>query len=121
MAYTDLFNTTIDTLEAKVATISGLPVIDNPQNAAGFINGFVLIQAPSFEAFNFNIAKMSFELMIVLPGQGNLAALRRGLQIAAGLMDLKIGVLTGRPSIADIGGVESPAYTISLDIQAQTA
>lgn len=121
MAYTDLFNTTIDTLKAKLQTVSGLPVVDNPQNAAGFANGFILMQAPSFEAFNFNIAKMTFDLQVILPAQGNLSVLRRGLEIAASLMALKIGVLSGRPGFVDIGGTESPAYIITLDIQAQTA
>lgn len=121
MAYTDLFNEAIDDLKATLLTVSGLPVIDNPQNAAGFVNGFVFIQAPSFEAFNYNIGKLTFELQIVLPGQGNLSALRRGLEIAAALLAKKIAVMSGRPSTVDIGGAESPAYSLTLVMQAQTA
>lgn len=121
MAYTDLFNEAIDDLKATLQTVSGLPVIDNPQNAAGFVNGFVLMQAPSFEAFNYNIAKLTFEIIIILPGQGNLSVLRRGLQIAAALMGLKIAVMSGRPASADIGGAETPAYSLTMVIQAQTA
>lgn len=119
MAYTDLFNEAFDQLKTTLQTVSGLPVVDNPQNAAGFANGFVLIQAPSFQAFNFNVAKLSFEIQIILPPQGNLSVLRRGLQIAAALMALKIGVLSGRPGMVEIGGTESPAYLITLDMEAQ--
>lgn len=121
MAYTDLFNEAIDDLKATLQTVSGLPVVDNPQNAAGFVNGFVLMQAPSFESFNYNIAKLTFELLIVLPAQGNLSTLRRGLQIAASLMALKIAVMSGRPAVADIGGADSPAYALTVVLQAQTA
>lgn len=121
MPYTDLFNEAIDDLKATLETVSGLPVVDNPQNAAGFVNGFVLIQAPSFEAFNYNIAKVTFELLIILPAQGNLSTLRRGLEIAAALLAKKIAVISGRPATADIGGVESPAYALTLSLQAQTA
>ena len=119
MAYTDMFNVAFDKLKTSLATVSGLPVVDNPQNAAGFANGFVLIQAPSFQAFNFNVAKLSFEIQIILPPQGNLSVLRRGMQIAAALMALKIGVLSGRPGMVEIGGTESPAYLITLDMEAQ--
>lgn len=120
MSYTDLFNVSIDNLKASLEGVTGLPVVNNPQNAAGFVNGFILMQAPSFIASNYNSAKMSFELQIVLPGQGNLAALRRGLQIAASLMALKIGVLSGRPGVVEIGGGEQPAYIIAIDLLAQT-
>ena len=119
MAYTDLLNVAFDQVKTSLQGVSGLPVVDNPQNAAGFANGFVLIQAPSFQAFNFNVAKVSFEIQIVLPAQGNLSALRRGMQIAAALMALKIGVLSGRPGVVDLGGTESPAYIITLDMEAQ--
>lgn len=119
MAYTDQFNVAFDKVKASLQTVSGLPVIDNPQNAAGFANGYVLIQAPSFQAFNFNVTKLSFEIQIVLPPQGNLSALRRGMQIAAALMALKIGVLSGRPGMVEIGGTEAPAYLITLDMEAQ--
>jgi len=120
MPYTDLFNTTITTVKDKLEQVAGLAVIDNPQNAAGMVNGFVLMQAPSFEAFNANVATVTFELQIVLPGQGNLAALQAGLDIAADLMDLNIAVLSGRPSAVEIGGAESPAYTLTFRIGATT-
>jgi len=119
MSYTDLFNVAFDQVKTSLATVANLPVVDNPQNAAGFANGFVVLQAPSFQAFNFNVAKLSFEIQIVLPGQGNQSALRRGMQIAASLMALKIGVLSGRPGVVDLGGTESPAYLITLDMEAQ--
>ena len=79
-----------------------------------------MIQAPTFEAFNYNVATMTFELHIVLPGQGNLAALQRGLQIASQLMALNIAVLSGRPVMVDMGGAESPGYALTFNIGTST-
>lgn len=117
MAYTDLFNEAIDDLAATLGTITGLPVVTDPRN---ILPGCVLLQAPTFEAFNYNIVKMTFPVMIIGSGYGNLDALRALLSVAAKLLAKQVAVLDGRPDVAIIGGTEQPAYTCTISLQAQT-
>ena len=118
MAYTDLFNEALDDLAATLTTITGLPVVTDPRN---ILPGCVLLQAPSFDAFNYNIVKMTFPLMVISSGPGNLDALRQLLGINAQLLAKNVAVLDGRPATAVIGGTEQPAYELTVSIQAQTA
>jgi hypothetical protein len=118
MAYTDLFNVTLDNLAAKLAEISGLQVVTYPRNLQP---PCVFIDAPSFEAFNYNIAKMVFPCIILTMGPSNLDALRPALEIAAALLNKQVAVTDGNPSNTMIGGVEYPSYSINISIQAQTA
>lgn len=117
MAYTDLFNEALDDLRTTLATISGLPVVTDPRN---ILPGCVLIEAPTFDAFNANIVRMVFPCTIIGSGPGNLDALRLVLSIAAKLLAKNVAVLDGRPSTAVIGGTEQPAYAVNIALQAQT-
>ena len=56
VAFTDLFNECLDDLAAKLATISGLQVVTDPRN---LVPPCVFIDAPTFQAYNGNIVKMS--------------------------------------------------------------
>jgi hypothetical protein len=118
MAYTDLFNETIDDLAATLATISGLRVVTDPQQ----INPpCVFLDAPSFEAWNYNIVKMNFPVRIFSLGPSNLDALRNILSICAQLLAKNVAITDGRPVSVIIGGQEFPAYDVSIPIQAQTS
>lgn len=117
MAYTDLFNEAIDDLAATLGTITGLRVVTDPRYVAP---NCVFIDAPSFEAWNYNIAKMTFPVQVVGMGPGNLDALRPVLAICAQLMAKNVAVTVGRPTVLDIGGTMVPAYDLTIDLQAQT-
>lgn len=117
MAYTDLFNEAIDDLAATLGTISGLRVVTDPRNVAP---NCVFIDAPSFEAWNYNIAKMMFQVQVIGMGPGNLDALRPVLAICAQLLAKNIAVVSGRPTALDIGGAQVPAYDLTIALQAQT-
>ena len=117
MAYTDLFNEALDDLAATLATISGLPVVTDPRN---ILPGCVLIQAPTFQAFNWNIVRMVFPATVISSGPGNLDALRQLLSISAQLLTKNVAVLDGRPTVANIGGTEQPAYELSIAMEANT-
>ena len=117
MAYTDLFNVTLDNLAAQLTTISGMRVVTDPRNLQP---PCVFIDAPSFEAFNYNIAKMDFPCIILGIGPSNLDALRPALELAAKLLNKNVAVTDGNPSNTMIGGVEYPSYSINISIQAQT-
>ncbi len=118
MAYTDLFNVTLDNLAAELTEISGLRVVTDPRNLQP---PCVFLDAPSFEAFNYNIAKMVFPCIILTMGPSNLDALRPALEIAAALLNKQVAVTDGNPSNTMIGGVEYPSYSINISVQAQTS
>lgn len=118
MAYTDLFNVTLDNLASTLETISGLKVVTDPRNLQP---PCVFLDAPSFDAFNYNIAKMVFPCIILTLGPSNLDALRPALAIAAQLLNKQVAVTDGNPSNTMIGGVEYPSYSVNISVQAQTA
>jgi hypothetical protein len=118
MAYTDLFNETLDDLLATLGTITGLRVTADPR----FINPpCVFVDAPSFDAWNGNIVKMQFPIRIVGNGPGDLNNLRNLMSLAAKLLDKNIGILNGRPTVVTVGGQDYATYDLQINIQGQTA
>ena len=116
MAYTDLFNETLDDLLATLGTITGLRVTADPR----FINPpCVFVDAPSFDAWNGNIVKMTFPIRVFSLGPTNLDVLRSILSICAQLMAKNVAVTDGRPVSVVIGGQEFPAYDLTIPLQAQ--
>lgn len=116
VAYTDLFNECLDDLSARLAAISGVVVVTDPRNLQP---PCVFIDAPTFEAYNSNIVKMTYPVRVITLGPGNLDAQRSLMNLAAKLLTAGVGVIDGRPTIALIGGAEMPAYDLTISIQAQ--
>lgn len=116
MPYTDMFNEGLDDLADTLATITGYPVVTDPRN----INPpCVLLGAPAFDSWNYNIAKLTFPVTLIGSGPGNLDALRVLLQMAAKLMAKNVAVTSGRPTVMAVGGAEFPAYDLQIPIQVQ--
>ena len=116
VAFTDLFNEALDDLTATLTAVSGLQVVNDPRN---LVPPCVFIDAPSFDAFNYNIVKLMFPVKIITLGPANLDAQRSLLNLASKVITKKIGVTAGRPTIAIIGGSELPAYDLTITLQAQ--
>ena len=116
VAFTDLFNEALDDLTATLVAVSGLQVVNDPRN---LVPPCVFIDAPSFDAFNYNIVKLMFPVKIITLGPANLDAQRSLLNLASKVITKKIGVTDGRPTIAIIGGSELPAYDLTITLQAQ--
>ena len=106
-AYTDLFNEALDDLTATLTAVSGLQVVNDPRN---LVPPCVFIDAPSFDAFNYNIVKLMFPVKIITLGPANLDAQRSLLNIMSKVLAANIAVTDGRPITTIIGGVEYPSY-----------
>ena len=119
-AYTDLFHEAIDDLSATLNAVTGLKVVTDPRNILPGTNA-ALLGAPSFTAWNANIAKMTFPVQLISLGPSNLDALRSLLSTAAKLLNANVAVTDGHPISLEIGGVMYPAYELSISLQAQTA
>lgn len=117
MAYTDLFNEAIDDLRTTLATISGLPVATDPRHVT---TSCVFIDAPSFDAWNYNIVRLDFPVKVIGSGPGNLDALRDILAIVAKVLAKNVAVKSGQPTVTSIGGQDYPSYDLTISMQAQT-
>jgi len=118
VAFTDLFNEALDDLTATLTAVSGLQVVQDPRN---LVPPCAFIDAPSFEALNYNIVKMTFPVRVITLGPNNLDAQRSLLNLASKVLAANVGLTDGRPTIAMIGGADYPAYDLTITMQAQTA
>ena len=117
VAFTDLFNEALDDLTATLTAVSGLQVVNDPRN---LVPPCVFIDAPSFDAFNYNIVKLMFPVKIITLGPANLDAQRSLLNIMSKVLAANIAVTDGRPTTTLIGGAEYPSYEVTANVQAQT-
>ena len=117
-AFTDLFKEALDELSAFLGTVTGLQVVTDPRN---LVPPCVMLGAPSFTAFNYNIVKMTFPLQIISLGPSNLDAMRSLLNTASKVLTKNVAITAGRPTTLEIGGVMLPAYELTAEMQAQTA
>ena len=62
MPGTGLINEALDDLQTTLATITGVPAVRDPRNITP---GCVLIGAPSFTAWNYNIVELSVPCTII--------------------------------------------------------
>jgi hypothetical protein len=118
VAFTDLFNEALDDLTATLTAVSGLQVVNDPRN---LVPPCVFIDAPSFDAFNYNIVKLMFPVKIITLGPANLDAQRSLLNIMSKVLAANVAVTDGRPTTTLIGGAEYPSYEVTANVQAQTA
>jgi hypothetical protein len=115
--YTDLFNTCLDTLSSTLSTVTGLQVVTDPRN---LVPPCVLIGAPSFTAFNYNAVRMTYPLQIVTLGPSNLDAMRSLLNMCALILSKNVAVTEGNPTTLEIGGVNLPAYNLTVEMRSST-
>lgn len=118
MAGTGLINEALDDLKTTLGTLTGIPIVRDPRNITP---GCVLIGAPSFTAFNYNIVELDIPCVIISSGPGNQDALDQLLSIVASVLGKNVAVTDGRPTSVNIGGVDAPAYELTVKMQAQTA
>jgi hypothetical protein len=118
MSWPDLFNEGIDDLATTLGTISGLRVVTNPKD----INPpCVFINAPSIDAWNYNIARMEVPVDVVTLGPASLDALRDILAIVAKLLDKNVAVTSATPAVFEVGSQTYASYRVIIPMQVQTA
>ena len=117
MAGTGLINEALDDLKTTLSTLTGIPVVRDVRNITP---GCVLIGAPTGRAFNYNIVDLEVPVVVISSGPGNQDALDQLLSIVALVMAKNVAVIDGRPTQVTIGGVDAPAYEMTVKMQAQT-
>ena len=112
----DLFNEGLDDLATTLATITGLRVVINPKD----INPpCVFINAPSIDAFNYNIARMEVPVDVITLGPASLDALRDVLAIVAKLMKKNVAMTDARPAVFEVGSQSYASYRVTIPMQVQ--
>ena len=116
MAWPDLFNEGLDDLAATLETITGLRVVMNPKD----VNPpCVFINAPSIDAFNYNIARMEVPVDVITLGPASLDALRDVLAIVAKLMKKNVAMTDARPAVFEVGSQSYASYRVTIPMQVQ--
>ena len=104
-----------DTINAVSATITalGLKPVTDPRNARPLT---VFIELPTFSAFNNQTADITIDLRVLGAPPGNQDTTDFILQVVDQLMDSSLAVVSGRPTVAQIGSQDLPAYDLTIRI-----
>jgi len=96
-----------------VAILEALPVVavTDPRNARP---GTVFVELPTFTVFTSQIADVTMVLRVLAPPPGNLDAANWILQTVDLIMDSRLAVIDGRPTMASIGQQDLPAYDLTI-------
>lgn len=100
-------------LVTRLAAITGLPVVSSsdPRN----INPpCVLVDAPSFLMHTNVITEMQFTIKILAIGPGDRKALDKLLQLADLIRNAELGLMSGRPTVTQIGNQDFASYEMTL-------
>ena len=107
-----LFTETIDAVSATITALGLVPVTD-PRNARPLT---VFIELPTFTSFNNQTADITIDLRVLGAPPGNQDATNYILGVVDQLMNSTLAVVSGRPTIAQIGSAELPAYDLTIRI-----
>jgi hypothetical protein len=107
-----IFTDTVDTVSASLTALGLKPVTD-PRNARPLT---VFVELPTFTCFNNQIADITVDLRILGAPPGNSDSANYILGVVDTIMDSPIAVVSGSPSLAQIGSQELPAYDLTIRI-----
>jgi hypothetical protein len=107
-----IFTDTISAVSATITALGLVPVTD-PRNARPLT---VFIELPVFSAFNNQTADITIDLRVLGAPPGNQDTTDYILGVVDQLMDSSLAVISGRPTIAQIGSAELPAYDLTIRI-----
>jgi hypothetical protein len=107
-----IFTDTIDTVSASLTALGLKPVTDS-RNARPLT---VFVELPTFTCFNNQIADITVDLRVLGAPPGNQDASDYILGVVDTIMNSPLAVISGNPSIAQIGSQELPAYDLTIRI-----
>ena len=107
-----IFTDTISDVSATITALGLVPVTD-PRNARPLT---VFVELPVFTAFNNQTADITIDLRVLGAPPGNQDTTDYILGVVDQLMDSSLAVISGRPTIAQIGSAELPAYDLTIRI-----
>jgi hypothetical protein len=107
-----LFTDTISAVSATITALGLVPVTD-PRNARPLT---VFIELPTFSSFNNQTADITIDLRVLGAPPGNQDTSNYILGVVDTLMNSSLAVTSGRPTIAQIGSAELPAYDLTIRI-----
>ena len=107
-----IFTDTITDVSATITALGLVPVTD-PRNARPLT---VFIELPVFSSFNNQTADITIDLRVLGAPPGNQDATDYILGVVDQLMNSSLAVISGRPTIAQIGSAELPAYDLTIRI-----
>jgi hypothetical protein len=107
-----IFTDTIDTVSASLTALGLKPVTDS-RNARPLT---VFVELPTFTCFNNQIADITVDLRVLGAPPGNQDATTYILGVVDTIMNSPLAVISGNPSIAQIGSQELPAYDLTIRI-----
>ena len=104
-----------DSINAVSATITalGLKPVTDPRNARPLT---VFIELPVFSSFNNQTADITIDLRVLGAPPSNSDATNYILGVVDALMNSTLAVVSGRPTVAQIGTQELPAYDLTIRI-----
>ena len=109
-----LFTDSIDTLSASLSALGLVPVTD-PRNARPLT---VFIELPTFTNWSSKIADVTITLRVLGAPPSNSDATDYILGVCDTIMNSEIAVISGQPTVAQIGSAELPAYDLLIKISA---
>ena len=101
-----IFTDAIDAVSATITALGYKPVTD-PRNARPL---------PVFTAFNNQTADVTIDLRVLGAPPGNQDTTDYILGVVDALMNSSLAVVSGRPTVAQIGSQELPAYDLTIRI-----
>jgi hypothetical protein len=107
-----IFTDAIDAVSATITALGLKPVTD-PRNARPLT---VFIELPVFTAFNNQTADVTIDLRVLGAPPGNSDSTTYILGVVDQLMDSTLAVVSGRPTLAQIGSQDLPAYDLTIRI-----
>jgi hypothetical protein len=107
-----IFTDTISAVSATITALGLVPVTD-PRNARPLT---VFVELPIFSSFNNQTADITIDLRVLGAPPSNSDATNYILGVVDQLMNSSLAVISGRPTIAQIGSAELPAYDLTIRI-----
>ena len=112
MAATGILAEARSAIVAQLTTL-GLAAVTDPRNIRP---RSVLVEAPTFTSFTYNVGDIRFTLRIVAAPPGNQDAEDYLITIVDRIMNSPIAVTDGRPTLTDIGGQTLPSYDLTVAV-----